>query len=186
MSSSRISPTLRLLATLVIICWSIPGCLIVHITDHRIRINDDGSGEALLRLVDIRSDATVDSLVLRDYERLKTALGKGENVDFEHDGRKITSKNLYISGDTLIGEIAYTFPGLTGVYGLHVSHDKLFVVVPDGREILRTNGKVEVLPGNSTRISWDGDAKRLMFQIREKDFPPGSRSLAPYYAGRRR
>ena len=185
MSSSRISSTLLLLVALAIVCWSIPGCLIVRITDHRIRINDDGSGEALLRLVDIRSDAKVDSLVLRDYERLKIALGKEENVDFEHDGRKITRKNLYVSGDTLIGEIAYTFPSLTGVYGLHVSHDRLFIVVPEGREILRTNGKVEVLAGNSTRISWDSDAKRLMFQIREKDFPPG-KSLAPYYAGRRR
>ena len=38
------------------------GCILVRTTEHRISLRPDGGGEAVLRLIDIRSDETVDSL----------------------------------------------------------------------------------------------------------------------------
>ncbi len=169
---------------LLLLAVMIPGCLFVRVTDHRIRLNDDGSGEAMLRLVDIRSDGVTDSSITKDFEGLKTGLGEKGDPDFERDGRKITSKQMYVHGDTLIGEITYTFPNLFAIYGMHVTGSQLFVVVPEGREVLKTNGTVEPWVGKANRIVWDHDATRLMMQIRERDMPP-TVSLAPLYSGRR-
>ena len=48
-----------LLAVLVLL----PGCILIRSTEHRISVNDDGTGEAVLRLIDLRSDEMADSLV---------------------------------------------------------------------------------------------------------------------------
>ena len=180
----RIVPAVRFIAVFAVTCCLLPGCLLVRITDHRIKINDDGSGDAVLRLIDIRSDGTTDSALVNDCERLRSSLGKAENVEFEREGRKVVDKRLYVEGDTLIGEISYKFPNLDGIYGLHVTRDKFFILVPEDREVLRSNGKIEPWTHNSTRIVWDSNAKRLMFQIREMNLPH-STSLARLYSGKR-
>lgn len=58
--------------------------------------------------------------------------------------------------------------------------DELFVVVSDGREIVRTNGSIQSWTKTSHRIVWPRNAKHLVYQIREKTLPE-SVSLAPLY-----
>ena len=99
---------------------------------------------------------------------------------FEQQGRKIVSTKFMVHGDTLDAEISYTFPKFDAVEGLKTLDDELFIVVNAGREIIRTNGKVKSWEHNSTRIVWPKDARRLMYQIREKTLPP-STSLAALY-----
>ena len=72
-------------------------------------------------------------------------------------------------GDSLVAEIAYQFPSLTAVEGLRITAEELFVVVPEGRVVARTNGRVETWQSHDQRIVWPRDAVRLLFQIREKD-----------------
>jgi hypothetical protein len=143
-------------------------------------MNADGSGEAMMRLIDIRSDARTDSALARDYAVMMASVQKEGVTEFEQGGRKVTSKQFYASGDTLSAEIFYTFPNLDQVEGLKVKKDELFVVVNEGREIVRTNGSVESWVRGSQRIVWPRDAKRLMYQIREKALANGM-SLAPLY-----
>ena len=158
----------------------VPGCILVRTTEHRISINDDGTGEAVLRLIDLRSDETADSLVQRDFRIMISSYEREGAESFERDGRKITEKKLYTRGDTLYAEVAYTFESLIAIEGLHITDGELYVVVPDTREVIRTNGKLAPWLNNSHRIVWSRETRRIMFQIREKTLP-ASTSLARLY-----
>lgn len=168
------------LAGAVLPALLLSGCLLIRTTEHRIKLNENGSGEAVMRLVDIRSDARSDSAMARDYSVMMASIQKEGVVEFEQGGRKVTAKQFFASGDTLSAEIAYTFPNLDQVEGLKVRKDELFVVVNEGREVVKTNGSVKSWIRGAQRIVWPRDAKRLMYQITEKSLP-NSTSLAPLY-----
>ena len=156
------------------------GCILVRTTEHRIHMNDDGSGDAVLRLIDIRSDAPDDSLLARDVRQMMQAYDKYGVEEFEQQGRKIVNKQFIVHGDTLILEIAYVFPNTGAIEGLRRTKDDMYMVVGEGREIVRTNGSTEKTKDNSRNIRWDSNAKQLMYIVREKSLPP-SRSLASWY-----
>jgi hypothetical protein len=158
----------------------LPACLLIRTTEHRLKLNPNGSGEGLMRLVDIRSDGRSDSALARDYAVMMASVQKEGVAEFEQGGRKVVSKQFYAGGDTLNAEIVYTFPNLEQVEGLKVKKDELFVVVNEGREIVKTNGSVKSWIRGSQRIVWPRDAKRLMYQISEKTLPAGV-SLAGLY-----
>ncbi len=161
---------------------TLPGCLQVRMTEHRIRLNSDGSGEHSVRMVDIRSDGATDSAIVHDYRVMISSFDSGAEQEFASRGRTIVEKKLFTRGDTLSGELTYSFKEPAAAEGLRVREDELFVVVPPEREIVRTNGKIKEEPGGTRRIVWDRNAQRLLYVIREKSLPP-SVSLAPFYRG---
>ena len=156
------------------------GCILVTVTEHRIKVNKNGGGEAILVLTDIRSDAANDTGRARDFGVMMASLDSAGNRGFEHDGNKVTGKRLILAGDTLIAEITYTFPALNVIEGMRTNDDELYVVVGEGKEILKTNGKIKSGDRNTLRIVWPLDAKRLFYQIREQHKEPTA-SLAPWY-----
>lgn len=158
----------------------LPGCILIRTTEHRISIKADGSGEAVLRLIDLRSDEQTDSLVQRDFRIMMSSYDKEGVEDFARRGRTIERRNMYARDDTLIAEISYSFESLDAVEGLRVTETELYVVVAGARDVVRTNGRVEEWQDGSRRIVWKRDARRLLFQIRERSLPP-STSLAGLY-----
>ena len=178
--AAMISRTAAQAGLLVLAALVLPGCLLIRTTDHMITLKKDGSGDARMRLIDIRSDAQSDSLVARDYAVMMASIEKEGIEEFERGGRKVTSKQFFASGDTLTAEITYTFPNLNEVEGLKFRRDEMFVVVNEGREIVKTNGDVQSWMKGSKRIVWPRDTKHLMYRISEKKLPP-ARSLAPLY-----
>jgi hypothetical protein len=158
----------------------VQGCLLVRTTEHIIKINDDRSGEGVIHLIDIRSDARSDSLVRRDFDDLMHLLSAKKVEEFERYGRTISSKRLQVRGDTLMGEVTYIFSSLNGIDGLRLTRDGMSLVFSPEREIIRTNGKLSHNERNETVISWDLDAKRLVYVVREKLFP-ASASLVPLW-----
>ncbi len=160
----------------------IPGCLQVRMTEHRIRLKGDGSGEHSLRMIDIRSDGVTDSAVAHDYRVMISSFDSGAQQEFASRGRSIVEKKLYTRGDTLFGELRYSFEDLAAVEGLRVRDDEIFVIVPVEREIVRTNGKIRKEATGAQRIVWKRGAAQLQYVIREGSLPP-SVSLAPYYRG---
>lgn len=178
MSSNRRSMRIAL-ATLAIFVL-LPGCIFIRTTEHRISMNDDGSGEAVLRLIDLRSDELVDSLVQRDFRIMMSSYEKEGEEQFSRQGRTITNKKLFTVADTLNAEIAYTFEHLQALEGMHVTNTEIYVVVPSTRRVVRTNGKIQPWTGDAVRIVWTRDARRLSYQITEISVPPGT-SLAPFY-----
>lgn len=156
------------------------GCLLVRTTEHIIKINDDRSGEGVIHLIDIRSDAGSDSLVHRDFDDLMHLVNAKKVDEFERFGRTITSKKLQVRGDTLMGEVTYIFASLNAIDGLRVRRDGLSLIFSPERQIIRTNGEVTHDDKNETIITWDVEAKRLVYVVREKELPISS-SLVPLW-----
>jgi len=167
-------------ALLVLAPFLLGGCLLVRSTEHRVRLNADGSGDALLRLIDIRSDGETDSAVAGDFTLLMGSYDDSTLSSFEDGNRKVIRRQLITSGDTLTAEVAYTFTSLEAVEGLRVTEDEIAVLVDPTREIVRTNGSREPLESGGVRIVWDRDAARLHFEIRERSLPP-SVLLGPFH-----
>jgi len=157
-----------------------PGCILIRTTEHRITVNTDGTGEAVLRLIDLRSDETADSLIQRDFTNMMSSFTADAVRDFEKRGRTITAKRMFTRADTLIAEVAYTFSSLQAIEGLHVTEQELYVVVNGNCEVVRTNGTVATGTDGGQRIIWKRNAPRLFFQIRERALPP-STSLSQLY-----
>ena len=158
----------------------LPACLLVRVTEHRIRVNENGGGEAVMRLTDIRSDGATDSSRVRDFGIMMASVEYNGAKDFERRGRRVTARDFMVNGDTLSAEISYTFPALESVEGLKKDADVIYVVVPEGREIVRTNGKTQPWVRNGQRITWPKDARRFSYVIREHEGRVGT-SLASYY-----
>ncbi len=152
----------------------LPGCLVIRTTEHRVRMNQDGSGDAVVKLIDIRSDGATDSAVVHDFEVMMASFEKNGVEDFEQAGRRVTDKVMYTRGDTLFAEISYTFPSLDAIEGLRITPEELFVVVSVDREIVRTNGKISQMEESSRKIAWSRDAGRLAYMIRERHMPPST------------
>ncbi|MEW6509739.1 MAG: hypothetical protein AB1428_02135 [Bacteroidota bacterium] len=156
------------------------GCLLVRSTEHRIWLNGNGGGEAIMRLIDIRSDGATDSARVRDFGIMMASVELDGLKEFEQFGRKVIKKQFRVSGDTLSAEITYTFAALEALEGMKVTEDEISVTVNDAREIVRTNGSVSSGELNTKHISWPRDARRLMYEISERSMPP-STSLAGLY-----
>lgn len=171
---------LLLLLPVLLAATQITGCLLVRSTEHRIRLNKDGTGDALMRLIDIRSDAATDSSVDADFQELLDIMRDSTVAGFETPGRIITGKQLLLSGDTLVGEVAYAFRSLDDLEGLRESEDEFFVLVGPDRVVVQTNGRI--VPGETggVRIVWTKETTRLQYEIAERLVRP-SLSLAPRY-----
>jgi hypothetical protein len=162
---------------------ALSGCLFVRETEHRIKLNDEGGGEALVRLIDIRSDGTTDSSVTADLEDMLASFEGDVEKEFERRGRTLVGRKLVLEGDTLNAELKYTFGRLTAVEGLLVTAEELAIIVAEDREIVRTNGTVSAWHQNTQKIAWPRDARRLMYRVRERVVPP-SVPLGPQYRKR--
>jgi hypothetical protein len=168
-------------AALFIVGILAQGCIVIRSTEQRVWFKKDGTGEGILRLIDVRSDETTPEGVKADFESMMNLYLQTGLEDFENSGRKVTGKNLYLSGDTLIAEIRYAFTAVSALDEMRFNNEETFVVVPAGKIIVRHNGSVESYFGDSRRIVWDRDTPRVMYQIAEQRLPP-STSLAPLYA----
>src|SRR5207249_645777 len=82
---------LHAIATMIVLLLGLPGCLLVRTSEHIITLNEDGSGEGVIRLFDIRSDGQTDSLVKVDFDDLMVAYGSEKVAEFE---RLVREKQL--------------------------------------------------------------------------------------------
>jgi hypothetical protein len=171
-----------LAASILLTLW-FPSCVIVGITEHRVEFRKDGTGKAWLRLTDIRSDGATDSAVARDFAIMMDSFEKEGIDDFEKGGRTVTDRRFIVHGDTLSAEIEYIFDALQAIEGLNATEEAIFIIVPAGREVVLTNGKIGVGEGGSLRIVWDRHAETILYNIREKGSLPGV-SLASHYVAR--
>jgi hypothetical protein len=162
------------------IMLTLPGCLVVRTTEHIVNLNADGSGEAIIHLTDIRSDAPTDSLFHADFNDLMKVYHAKKVDEFERYGRRITGKRFRVEGDTLMAEITYVFTSLEAIEGLRATKDELFLLFPPEREVIRSNGQVTMTPAQGTRISWSRDARKLVYVVREKQLPD-SKSLSAMF-----
>ena len=179
MHSHDLRPLREALAV-VLVMVTLPACIVVGKTEHRVEFSGGGTGKAWLRLTDIRSDGDTDSSRMRDFTIMMDSFEKEGIGDFEKGGRKVTDKRFIVHGDTLSAEIEYTFASKADIEGLNISEEEMYIIVPEGRDVVWTNGRIGTWERGTMRIVWDLDATSLVYHVREKHLP-SSVSLAPLY-----
>jgi hypothetical protein len=183
MERQHISSLAHILA-LILMAATLPACVIVGMTEHRVEFRTDGAGRAWLRLTDIRSDGVNDSSAVRDFNIMMDSFEKEGIGDFEKGGRRITNKRFIVHGDTLSAEVEYTFESKEDIEGLNMTDEEMFIVVPEDRDVVWTNGRISPWERGTLRIVWDLDVKSISYHVREK-YLPSSISLAPFYLAQR-
>lgn len=165
---------------LVVLILGFHGCITVSAVEHRIKVNPDGSGIAVIKFLDFRSDAVNDSAYTEDLNQLLDILGQERIEEFEKGGKKILKKELYLSRDSLSLRVEYEFRSLQSIDGIRVSADKIFFVVDESRRVVSTNGEIENQNGSSKRMVWKAGARYFSYLIEDAD-PPQGRSLSQAY-----
>jgi hypothetical protein len=178
-----ITTSVRTLLAVLAGSFVLSGCLFVRETEHRIKVNEDGGGEAWVRLIDIRSDGKTDSSVAADLANMLASFEVDVDREFERRGRTLVAKKFLLKGDTLNAELQYSFGKLSAIEGLLVTSEELAIVVSQEREIVRTNGTVTAWHQNTQKITWPRNSERLLYRVRERVVPP-SVMLGPKYRQR--
>lgn len=177
LSSARFA---GLAGLLVVAILGFHGCITVSAVEHRIKVNPDGSGIAVIKFLDFRSDAVNDSAYTEDLNQLLDILGQERIEEFEKGGKKILKKELYLSRDSLSLRVEYEFRSLQSIDGIRVSADKIFFVVDESRRVVSTNGEIENQNGGGKRMVWKAGARYFSYLIEDAVSPQG-RSLSQAY-----
>lgn len=108
----------RLLVLLVIafLALEFPACLTVERKEYRIKLNADHSGEAVIKFVNIMSEAD-DTLDISndDFHQLIDFYLQGNQLEKENPGFHNVKKRLFEEDSVLCGEITFTFDSLGSV-----------------------------------------------------------------------
>ncbi len=108
----------RLLVLLLIpfLALEFSACLTVESKEYRIKLNADHSGEAVIKFVNIMSEAddTVD-ISSDDFHQLIDFYLQGNQLEKENPGFHNVKKRLYEEDSVLCGEITFTFDSLGSV-----------------------------------------------------------------------
>ncbi|HET6273287.1 MAG TPA: hypothetical protein VFG32_09915 [Bacteroidota bacterium] len=90
------------------------GCLTVETKEYRITLKSDNSGEAVIKFVNILSEAD-DTLDISndDFQQLTEFYIQGTQLENENPGFRNVKKRLYEENGVLVGEVSFTFDSLS-------------------------------------------------------------------------
>ncbi len=108
----------RFFSLLIIVLCSLclTACLTVEGKEYRIKLKTDHSGEAIIKFINIMSEAddTVD-ISSDDFNQLIEFYLQGNQLEKENPGFQNVKKRLFEEGGVLCGEITFSFDSLGSV-----------------------------------------------------------------------
>ncbi|MFI5237250.1 MAG: hypothetical protein ACHQLA_04870 [Ignavibacteriales bacterium] len=158
--------TIKKLISLILLIFSIQGCLVFHSVSYEINLDDEKSGTVTLYVSDIKSDAVNVSDLEEDKKQLFQELLKGDEFvkQMQEEGKNILDRKLSISDDQLNGSVKYSFDDVSKVEGIIYEEPFYFITIQSEDSIISTNGEVVVSEGYK-RIMWDNSIKTLKFEM---------------------
>jgi hypothetical protein len=162
---------------------SLNGCLLFHKVSYDVVLEDTNKGTATVTFYDIRSDARDDSEFKQDKDNLFTFILKGKEflTEIKKEGKNVTARELFVSGDSLNGKAVFNFTNISAVEKISYEDGFYYLTLPLQDSVISTNGEL-IVSKDLKRILWKGDERHLQFEIFSTDFSEGEhRKLAPYY-----
>lgn len=164
------------------------GCLNVEKKEYWFKIKADGSGEGIIRYVNIvSSDEDDQDVSFKDYATLVTDYVDGTKFEDEHPGLKVAEKKLYEKDGVLCGEFKFTFPSLDSA-GFFWQKDcdccpvLHFVKTDMGSEnVIETNGKLIEDIASSAFVAWEPGTREFSFTTSVMSDTSGARGLVGHY-----
>jgi hypothetical protein len=150
--------------TILLVVWSLSGCLTVENKEYHITLTTDHSGEATIKFLDIVSetDDTID-ISDDDFQQLIEFYLEGTQLEAENPGFRNVRKQLYEEDGMLVGEVTFDFDSLSVVRLFKFDEDSpfmYFVGSPFSSELLvETNGSFgqDWMPV----VFWEKDTREL-------------------------
>lgn len=101
---------------IIVLALELPSCLTVESKEYHIKLNADHSGEAVIKFINIMSEAddTVD-ISDDDFHQLIDFYLQGSQLEKENPGFHDVKKRLFEQDSVLCGEITFTFDSLGSV-----------------------------------------------------------------------
>jgi hypothetical protein len=126
--------------TVLLIVWSLSGCVTVENKEYHIKLTTNHSGEATIKFIDIVSetDDTTD-VSDDDFQQLIEFYLKGTQLETENPGFRNARKRLYEENGMLMGEVTFNFDSLSVVHLFKFDDDSpymYFVGSPLSSELL--------------------------------------------------
>lgn len=172
-----------ILISIIISGTILSGCLQFKTVSYEVTLFTENSGEVIIQINDIRSDAKTDEAFEEDKTALfETILGSQQFIDdMNNEGKFISSRDLFVENGKLNGKGVYRFDEIGKVEGMVYDDEFYYITFEPLDSIVSTNGQI-FITDQYKRIVWDKSFKTLKFQMLSNAFELESyRELAPFY-----
>lgn len=172
-----------ILISIIISGTILSGCLQFKTVSYEVTLFTENSGEVIIQINDIRSDAETDEAFEEDKTALfETILGSQQFIDdMNNEGKFISSRDLFVENGKLNGKGVYRFDEIGKVEGMVYDDEFYYITFEPLDSIVSTNGQI-FITDQYKRIVWDKSFKTLKFQMLSNAFELESyRELAPFY-----
>jgi hypothetical protein len=162
----------------------VSGCLTTEYKEYTIKLNDDGSGEAAIKFINIVSQMDDSTDISKDdFNQLISDYIEGDALQNDFPDAKIISKKLFAENGYLCGEVNLTFDSLSSVNLFQFDKQSPYMsyVNSYSETYVESNGLYDenVMPV----VFWNKNIKKLYLktQITEVDEDTGFVSLIENY-----
>lgn len=151
---------------LFILLLFLQGCLVFHSVSYEIKLTDSISGNVVIEVKDVRSDAMNTSELEADKKQLFQDLLKSDDFveQMRDEGKNILERRLYVSNGRLNGVVKYSFDEVAKVEGIVYQEPFYFITIQSEDSIISTNGEV-ILSEGYKRIMWDNSIETMNFEM---------------------
>jgi hypothetical protein len=167
----------------LIAIFGLNGCIVFKSVSYEISLSGDISGNSLVIIEDISSDAqneedfNNDIQFVFDYAQVSSQFID----DMNNEGKKIISRKLFIQDGKLNALVSYEFDYITLIESIYFDDPYYYLNLAPEDSIISTNGQIFSYD-DFKRIVWDKSMKTLNFHIfSENTDNPNIKSLAPFY-----
>lgn len=168
---------------IISLAFILNGCVLFNTVSYEITMRTETSGSALVIINDISTDAQneedeyVDINNVFDY-----GLKSSQFIsDMESEGKKITSRKLFLEGDKLNAILSYDFDDVRKVEGIQFDDPYYYLTLSAEDSVVSTNGQLFEYD-NYKRIVWDKSIRVLKFTMFSDDTNrKGVKSMSAYY-----
>jgi len=163
--------------------FNFSGCIDFYKVSYEINLQTADKGTATVHLYDLRSDAVKEMDFETDKQNIFDFALKSDDFlqSMKQEGKKIQSRELYLSGDTLNANVVYTFDSITSVENMQYNSGFFYLTLEPADSVISTNGEI-ITSKDRKRILWDKSMQTLKFEILSNAFSGDSyRMLGPYY-----
>jgi hypothetical protein len=164
------------------------GCIQIEKKEYRFTIKPDGSGQGMVRYINIVStDEDGKDVSFKDYATLITDYLNGTKIDEDLPKLHITGKKLLEENNQLVAEIEFTFgtldsAGFFGKADCKCCPMIYFVKTSNGTEtVTESNGQLVEGVADSPFLTWPSDTKDFTFKTTCLQDTAGARSLLAHY-----
>lgn len=162
------------------------GCLTSEYKEYSFKINADGSGEGVIRFINIVSeDDEGENVSFDDFGELIDGYYNGTTFENENPHYVVTDKRLFEENGVLNGEVTFTFSNADSI-GFILFPDcscasVLYYLGSYSESFMQSNGKYLGFGRDLPVIVWEPGTSEYTFQTSVKDDMSDARSLLSLY-----